>query len=755
MIGRVFSHYRIIEQLGAGGMGVLYKAEDTHLGRQVALKFLNEEFSKNPQAIERFQREARAASALNHPNICTVYDFGIEEGMAFLVMEILEGQTLKQRLSTGAIEAAKLIDLAIQIAGGFEAAHDRGIVHRDIKPANIFLTTRGQAKVLDFGLARLDESAVDAPTTDPDRTELTSTSTVMGTVPYMSPEQAKGERVDARSDIFSFGSVLYEMATGRQAFPGLVAAVSFDAILNEHPSPMTDSPQRLEEIVFHALEKAPRERYQSMAVLRADLEHFKTDFESGRSSGKSITDKKRQSIAVLSFADMSSEQDQEYFCDGMAEELINALANTEGLQVTPRITAFQFKGKSLDIRTIGRRLRVDTLLEGSVRKAGNKLRITAQLIDVASGKHVWSERYDRDAADVFAIQDEIARSIVDKLKIQLQTDENVPLVKRYTEDVEAYHLYLKGRFYWNKRYEVGVQKGISSFQAAIEKDPNYALAYTGLADSLSVLATYNFLSPTEGYGKAKILAERALALDDTLAEAHTSLGYVRMFHDWNWAAAEKALKRAIELNPSYAVAHYWYGVLLAVLRRFDAAKREAQRARDLDPMNALASCFFGWVLLLAEDYDRSIAELKAALEIDSNSYVALSFIGMSYSLKGIHLDGTAAMTRAVDLTGRSKLMLQGLAICYGLAGDEHKAHSLAEEPLHRDDGRYLSPFYHASIHAAIGENEKALDWLERGYAERDGGIIYMQSWPLFKPLHSDPRFRDLLRKMAYPASSAL
>jgi serine/threonine protein kinase len=544
MIGQNISHYKILEKLGEGGMGVVYKAEDTKLKRIVALKFLPPELTRDPEAKERFIHEAQAASALDHPNICTIYEIGeTDEGQLFIAMACCEGETLKKKIERGPLKIDDTNDVALQVAQGLRKAHEKGIVHRDIKPTNIIVTTDGVVKIVDFGLAKLVR-----------QTRVTKAGTTVGTVAYMSPEQARGEEVDHRTDIWSIGIVLYEMLTGLRPFRSEYDQALVYSILNEEPEPLKslrpDVPTELEQVVEKALHKDLGKRVQQIGELVSALNSLKKKREMEGDKTHPEPKGVLPSIAVIPFVNMSADPENEYFSDGLAEELINALSKLEGLHVVARTSAFRFRGKDIDIREIGKQLNVNTILEGSVRKAGNRLRITAQLIKVADGYHLWSERFDRELQDVFAIQDEISLAIVDNLKVKLLGGDRERLAKRYKDNFEVYDLYLKGRYYLNTITEEGIKKSLDYFQQAIQKDPSCALAYAGTAGAYGVLAVLGLAASGEVIPRAKSELLKALELDDYLAEAHAWLGEINLGYYWDWSAAEKELKRAIELKPN-------------------------------------------------------------------------------------------------------------------------------------------------------------------------------------------------------------
>jgi serine/threonine protein kinase/Tfp pilus assembly protein PilF len=739
MIGKTISHYKILEKLGEGGMGIVYKAEDTKLKRTVALKFLPPELTRDAEAKERFIREARAASALDHPNICTIYEINEAEGQTFIAMAYVEGENLQKRIESGPLKIDEALGIAIYVAQGLQEAHERGVVHRDIKSANIMLTPRGQVKIMDFGLAKLGGVS-----------QTSQIDTILGTVAYMSPEQAQGGEVDHRTDIWSLGVILYQMVAGRLPFKGEYEQAMVYSILNEEPEPVTDLQTgvtlELDRVLNKALAKTLEERYQNVKDLLFDLRAVKKALPS-------LLTRPLPSIAVLPFANLSTDKEQDFFCEGMAEDIINALTNVGGLRVAGRTSAFSFRGKEVDMREIGKKLKVKALLEGSVRKLGNKLRITVQLINIADGFHIWSERYDRNIGelccpeDIFAIQDEISLAIVDKLKVELLEGEEAKIVKRHTEDLEAYNLYTRGRFFWNKRTEEGLKKAIEYFEKAIEKHPNYALAYAGLADSYITLQDYSPVSPKEIYPKIDEAIQRALEINGTLAEAHTSLAQIT-FRVWDWERSEREYKQALELNQNYATAHHWYALFLMYMDRFDEAIEEIRRAQKLDPLSLVISRNTALVFYYARRYDQALEKLNQTLEMDPSFSMAHAWRGRIHLQKSRYEEALREFKKESDISGRSDPLVEtwkGLA--YQRLGRKSAAQQVLDDLLERAKKSYVPPIALANLYFALGEADQGFQWLDKAYQEHDSTLLEIKVDPGFDSVRSDPRFTALLKKM--------
>jgi len=718
--GRTLAHYRIVRLLGVGGMGEVYEAEDLKLERRVALKLLPRELGGEPERLRRFATEAKALAAFNHPGIVTVHSIEECEGERFFVMELVNGATLASLIPAGGLAADRLVELAVALADAVAAAHACGIVHRDLKPANVMITREGRLKILDFGLAKLLHPSGEPLNPGATTVGATEAGTVMGTFAYMAPEQYRGAQVDERCDIFALGVIAYEMATGRRPFAGPTPAVLMRAVLEDEPVPVEsvrpDLPAGIGGAVHSALAKDPAAR-PTAAAWRDALDGIRRSSKAGvTSAGSTAGPLQVPSVAVLPFADMSAAHDQEYFCDGIAEEILNALVKLEGLHVTARTSSFAFKGKLEDVREIGRRLGVQAVLEGSVRKSGDRLRITVQLINVVDGYHLWSERFDGTADDVFAVQDEIALGVVEKLKVKLLAGERSALLRRHVPSQEAYHLYLKGRYFFFRRRASDLQLAIAHFEKAIAADPSYALPHLGIAEVFSVLGLWGFYPPREAFAKVRRAAERALELDGSLDEAHASLAAVCLLHEWDWAGAEQHLRRVVSSVPVGSVGGLALNLHLLIEGRQRESFEKARRAVELEPLSSIAHTQAGAVHIGVSDFDGAIPFLLQALELDPDMPLALFWFGFCRAAQGRDAEAMELLQKAANSGLPTPLTYLPTVLCR--AGKVEAARERADGLATLAGERYVSPLALAFARAPLGEKAECLDLLAQAEAER-------------------------------------
>ncbi|MGI8545472.1 MAG: protein kinase domain-containing protein [Aridibacter sp.] len=817
--GEQIGHYEIIEQIGAGGMGEVYLAQDTKLDRRVAIKILNERFSIDESNLQRFIQEAKSASALNHPNILVIYEIGETAEAYYIVSEFIEGKTLREIMEKSPLKLSKIISIAIQIANALNAAHTAHIIHRDIKPENIIVRPDGFVKILDFGLAKLIEEEVFEIDESTIKQNQTAKGIIMGTVNYMSPEQARGKEVDAGTDIFSFGVVMYELIARRTPFAGDSIAEIFANLLHKEPPPLSNFaknvPEDLQSVIYKMLRKNKDERYQTMKGLLADLnefnekllfdKHLEKSFspdypaDSGNATrilqmetadwnqdtitisqgfftklkhrrlfaavasvilligaigfgywflaDDSASTKKIESIAVLPFVNESNNADNEYLSDGMTESLITSLSQIPTLSVKARSSVFRYKDKNTPPQKIGRELNVQAILNGRIVQFDNNLTLHIELVDASTEKVLWKADYNRDTTDLIALQSDIARDVSQKLQLRLSGADKQRVSKSYTENTEAYQLYLKGRFYWNKRTDEGLRKSVEYFNQAIEKDPNYALAYAGLADSYVIFPGFAVSPPKVAYPQAKAAAEKALALDETLAEAHAALGLILFAYEWNAAESSREFQRAIELNPNYATAHHWYGNQnLLYTGQFDKAIAEMKLAQEIDPLSLIVNADLGDTYFYARRYDKAIEQLKKTLELDENFYYAHYELGMAYQMKGSFAEAIAHYQKARELNDDPHVLAL-LVHIYAASGKRSEALKMMSELEELAKERYVPAYNLAIAYAGLKENDKAFVWLEKSYESRTSRMTILQVDPFLDNLRTDPRLNDLINRV--------
>lgn len=835
------AHYRILKRLGKGGMGEVFLGEDTKQhGRHVALKVLPHDLTRDEGRLRRFRQEARAILSLNHPNILTVFEIGQTDSTYYIATEFIEGETLRHCLWKSKIKVDEAIGIAIQVAMALEAAHAAGIIHRDVKPENIMLRPDRFArdrlvKVLDFGLAKLAEP--ETRSADPEATTMaikTNPGAVVGTTGYMSPEQAQGDEIDARTDIFSLGVVLYEMVAGRAPFAGPTDSHVRVSVLDHDPIPLTrqsaEAPRQLERITLKALAKDRSKRYQTVTDLKIDLEQLReeltrSDTHAGEDTALSagvrttrqfdntLADGERtglrdtellsnaptvltpagkrglvkprrtavlvglgvvflaiaaaavyfkfsrptiNSVAILPFVNDSNDPDAEYLSDGITESIINSLSQLPRLKVMSRNAVFRFKGRNVDPQEVGRNLNVGAVLMGRLVKLDDRLVIKTELIDVSDGSQLWGAEYNNNVSDILSVQDEISRRISEKLRFRLTGEDEEKLAKRYTTDAEAYELYLKGRYFWNKRGEAGLRNGIKYFKAAEERDPNYALAYSGLADSYALLCDIGVVAPVEEMPQAKAAAQKAVDIDPTLAEAYTSRAFVKLAYEWDWRGAEADFKRALELNPKYPTAHQWYASYLVQMGKFDLAKREIEQAQQLDPLSPIISSNAGLYSYFEKRYDDAISQYQKTLEIDPGFWVARHYLGLAYAKKGSHDLAIGELRRLLGSPETGQLRQEeiekdpevaaSLGFAYAVSGRRAEAQRILATLKALSQRRYVSGLYMAIVYTGLNDHDQAIDYLNKAYESRHPGLVLIRVDPIFDNLRSNDSFKQLVRR---------
>jgi len=745
MIGQTVSHYQIQARLGSGGMGEVYKALDTKLERLVALKFLAPRVVGSVDSRRRFVREARAAAALSHPAICTVHEIDEIDRQVFIAMELIEGRNLAERIRSGPIPTVKATDIATQVAEGLGAAHRRGFMHRDIKPANIMITPAGRAVILDFGLVR---------SLDASRLGDTPVGVATGTTAYLAPEQVRGDVSDQRVDIWALGIVLYEMLAGKHPFQGEIDQATIYRILHEEPQAIVESvpdiPPLLPHVIARALAKDPATRYQKIDAMLEDLRSPAAPLELGATTDPHVTSLQITSIAVLPFANLTGDPEREYLCDGLAEELINILTTIQPLKVVARTSSFAFKGRAEDVRWIGKALDVASVLEGSVRIEDDRIRVTIQLIDAQDGYHLWSQRFDRELTDVFALQDEIALATVSFLKPKLLGRERDALLKRYTEDIEAYQIYLKGRYFYMRMSREDYQVAGKYYQEAIVRDPTFALPYIGLAGIYGFAGSLGYIPHRDALALSRPAMLKALELDDSLARVHAGLGMIYTGLEWNWEKGRREFERAQQLDPAEYLVHFGWACFHWMLKDLEEAIKFMTSWARIDPLSVMQMAFLTTMLIEIGRRDDARRQVAGALEIAPFFDKLHWYLGKINTLDGRHKEAIVCMHKAVELSSRSPAMLAGLGWALAVAGQNNEAREILVELNTRADIEYVRPFELIKAHVALGQMDEAFACLDQAYEERDDMLAYCRTDPALFDLHVEPRWADFVARMKFP-----
>ena len=756
--GTRLGRYEVRSLLGRGGMGEVYLARDTQLKRQAAIKVLPMSLTKDRTGLQRFEQEAYAASSLNHPNILTIYEIGEEEGVPFIAMEYIVGESLRQRKTRTSLDLIEVLNIAQQVASALSTAHNEGIVHRDIKPENLMLRPDGFVKVLDFGLAKLNETE---RLVDPDaatKAKVTEAGVVLGTANYMSPEQTRGLTLDGRTDIWSLGVVIYELVTGCLPFSGQTTSDVIASILTTEPPPLNTNteglPEELDRILNKTLRKNKQERYQLANELAFDLQSLRQllmfaelQKTGARQLGTTTTEHPIKSIAVLPFKPLISINRDESLELGMADTLITRLGSLRTLVVRPTTAVRKYSALDQDPVIAGKELSADAVLDGSIQRAGNKIRITVRLLSVADGTTLWSDRFDDRYDDIFAIQDSISNKVVSTLAVTLRREESQQLNKRYTNNADAYEAYLKGRYYWNKGTPDTLAKAVQHFQEAVALDPNYALAYSALADGYNMMGYWGVASPGEAFPKAKKAAQRSVDLDATLGEAHAALAYAYFEYYWDEKTAEIKYKLALELNPNYASAHQWYAEYLLITSRFEEAAKELERAREIDPLSQHLRIITAALPYVNRRYDETISQLRKVLELDPTVEVAYSWLASCYAKKGMHDEVVTIVERQLSISGEDPNVIADLRRTYDEMGVASFWRRHAQLLQSKSTQSYIPPIRIAIDYAMCGEADSVFEWLEKAYAERSGWLLELKIDPTWDAYRSDPRFTALLERM--------